>query len=197
MRLRLLVVGVLTLGSFACSDDAKGTEFTLRGHVVAAQDGMQSSGQINVDPDDADRADPGEPDRSGIMQVRVTSGGEFSEGTLEECDLDPNSVAVFWTEATDFDPASTVVGNAFPSNLQGRQVDIDGHAFTPTEEGRAAGCSLVVDKVQLEGAAATATPAPTPTGTEQPESPTPTPEPTLTPPLGTDDVETDEPDETP
>jgi hypothetical protein len=196
--MRLLLVAVLALGSFGCSDDSKGTEFTLRGHVVAAQAGMQPPARITVESDDAERDDPGEPDRSGVMQVRVTSGGEFNEGTLEECDLDPNAVAVFWTEATDFDPPSAVEGDAFPSILQNRQIDIDGRAFTPTDEDRAAGCSLVADEVQVEGAAvATSPPAPAPATTEAPApSPVESPSPTVTPPFQDDD-ETEEPAETP
>jgi hypothetical protein len=197
--MRLLVVAVLALASVGCSDDSKGTEFTLRGHVVGAQAGMQPPAQVTVESEDADRDDPGEPDRSGLMQVRVTSGGEFNEGTLEECNLDPNSVAVFWTEATDFDPPSAVEGDAFPTILQNRQVDIDGRAFAPTDENRDAGCALVADEVQVEGAApATSAPAPAaPAATPTPApSPVESPSPTVTPPFQDDD-ETEEPAETP
>ncbi|MGH2759203.1 MAG: hypothetical protein ACRDKJ_06515 [Actinomycetota bacterium] len=199
MRMRpLLLATVLLVAALSCSDDAAGTEFTLRGQVVAAQAGMEPSGEFRLDEQDADRGDPGEPDGAGLLQVRVTGGGEFSETTLEECNLDSNAVRVFWTESTDFDPASTVESDGFPANLNGRQVDIDGRVFTPSDEDRAAGCTLIAEQIQVEGAAQTAAPAPAP-GTQEPAaSPVDSPSPTVTPPFETEDdeIETEEPDET-
>lgn len=197
--MRLLVVAVFAVSLVGCSDDSRGTEFTLRGHVVGAQAGMQPPAQVTVESEDADRDDPGEPDRTGLMQVRVTSGGEFNEGTLEECNLDPNSVAVFWTEATDFDPPSAVEGDKFPSILQNRQVDIDGRAFTPADESRDTGCALVADEVQVEGAAAATSPPPAPAAPAATPTPAPSPvespSPTVTPPF--QDDETEEPEASP
>lgn len=200
MRLRVVfLTAAVALSAFSCRDDAAGTEFTLRGMIVAAQSGMQPSGEFVLDEADADRDDPGEPDRAGLIQVRVTGGGDFAESTLEECNLDSSAVRVFWTEATDFDPASTIEGDGFPANLNGRQVDIDGRAFTPGDEDRAAGCTLLAERIQIEGAAATSRPPPATAAPTEAPSPSPveeSPSPTVTPPFQDDD-ETEEPDESP
>lgn len=156
-----------------------GSEFTLRGQVTSAQAGAQapSDVEITVEDADGDRKDPGEPEEGGAIQVRVTAGGEFSAGALEACDLDPSAVTVYWTEATDFNPATTVEGTGFPGNLNGARVDIDGRAFGIDDGNDTRGCTLVADEVQIEGTtAATATPLPGPTAT-----PAPPPSPTATP----------------
>jgi len=191
-----LVVAVgIALMSSGCTDSAKGSEFTLRGQVTSAQAGAQapSGVEITVEDADGDRQDPGEPDGSGAIQVRVTAGGEFSTGTLEACDLDPNAVTVYWTEATDFDPATTVEGTGFPGNLNGARVDIDGRAFDAADGRETGGCTLVADDVQIEGNAATAAPLPGPTAT-----PTPAPSPTATPtPVETVEIPTASPTASP
>jgi hypothetical protein len=199
-RFLVLITGVFLL--FAACDQADDlaevTSVGLRGEVIraAALDGTDESDDSEVAP--------------GVMQLReVEQTGDGDADALDECaDAgDDESFTVFWTEETEFDPASVAQDAAFPQSLAGKTVSVDaakpGVDFAEEdedadqadeeteapEEDEEGECVLIAERVSVRDVEETATPTPatggavrTPTQTPSPSpSPTFTPTPTVSP----------------
>jgi hypothetical protein len=151
--------------SVAC-EQGVGADFVVRGQVVGVSEAAEppENFEISFEADDEDQREDGEPDEGGSMQVRMTQ----RTADLGDCRVDGDTVTIFWTNQTDFDPASTVGDDRFPDNLQGATVDVDGRAFS--SDGEDDECAFVADAVQIEaGAGATLSPGGIPGGGVTPE----------------------------
>jgi hypothetical protein len=164
---QLVAALLLTISAIACQETEDRTledgPFSVSGRVLRTESGVEPQ---SVEAPARSTDGEGMPEEAGSVDLEVRNRNAISQD-LRPCEVS-GTFTIFYTPSTLFDPASIVEDDDFPTNLEGRSIDVEG-VIDRDEEADAAtqACQLVAQTVTVEeaseespGSTATAEPSP-------------------------------------